>query len=136
MENVSKKYEIDYQREFKGGWVAVVSDGEVYYQTGNNAWPEFVQFLEDNNLKINRLGVKFMDHVEWLPEGDGYYAVNGVEGVYGLNWSIPKCNIGFVKNNRLHMRHFKKPEMLLVDEDEREICQNTFLNDSTHQPKQ
>jgi len=117
-------YDIDHQRVLGGGWVVELSDGSRLYQTGPNAWAGLLEHLEETGLEINRLGVKFMDHEEWLPAGkDGYCAYNGVVGIYGLDWTVQKCNIGYVQDNQVLVKHYRKPEMLLVDEDERDLSQ-------------
>ena len=83
--------------------------------------------MKENGLKIEQLGLKFYDHEEWTePNKDGYYFSNGAVGWLG-GPTVSTKNIGYVENNKIYIRTYRCPELLLVEQDERELIESEYL---------
>jgi hypothetical protein len=110
-------------------WAVRLSNGEVYYQddTEEVSWVKLRKYLKDNNLTIKHLGLKSFDNEVWTPEEkDGYYFSNGAVGFMG-GPTVPTKNIGYVENERIYLKTYRCPELLVVEEDERELIESDYL---------
>jgi hypothetical protein len=114
-------------------WIANLSNGEVLYQEDYNgedepiAWLRLKKKIESEGLKIENFGLKYCDNEVWLGPAEGYYFTNGAAAyMHGPTFYLK--NIGKIENNKLKVRTYRCPELLLVDEDEREINENVILN--------
>lgn len=105
-------------------WIAELNNNIVAYDdTGrvNNAWLELKKYCEENNVKINKLSLKFRSHVENIPVGESYYVIRSVLAFFKSEVVHNYFNVGVLNNNELINFKYKIPELLLHSKEVRNI---------------
>lgn len=126
---ICKTFDKEYFEE-KTYWIAELSNGETVYQDdGKNenyehsAWIRLKKYIEDNNLSINKFYVRFRSNIIYpLQENcDGYFFSIGIIGMMSSEENVNFYILGYVLNNKVMIKKIKIPELIVFDEEEREI---------------
>lgn len=116
--------------EDKTIWIAELSNGVTVYQDdGKNseieysAWIRLKEYLLKNNLNIVKMYIRFRSNIMYLLEdnADGYFFSIGIIGMMSSSENINFYILGSVKNNKVHIKKIKIPELIVFDEEEREL---------------
>lgn len=122
-----------YDQEYfedKAIWIAELSNGIIVYQDdGKNseieysAWIRLKEHLLKNNLCIVKMYIRFRSNIMYLLEdnADGYFFSIGIIGMMSSSENINFYILGSVKNNKVHVKKIKIPELIVFDEEEREL---------------
>lgn len=126
---ICKTFDKEYFEE-KTYWIVELSNGETVYQDdGKNencehsAWIRLKKYIEDNNLSINKFYVRFRSNIIYpLQENcDGYFFSIGIIGMMSSEENVNFYILGYVLNNKVMIKKIKIPELIVFDEEEREI---------------
>ena len=106
-------------------WVVDLSSGETIFQDDardgcdpSSAWLRLSSYVEENNLQINRMRLRYWDHLVFLPDNaDGYYFSKGasydsVSGVAGDFY-----NAGILDDEKILINKYTIPELLRVGQE-------------------
>lgn len=112
-------------------WVCILSNGETIYQDDGRfsnqipTWTRLKKYIENSDLKIKNLYIQFRSNKQFpLPENsDAYLFCNSVIGSPGMV-TLGFFIIGFVENGILKVQRWKIPELVLIEEETREIEKN------------
>lgn len=108
-------------------WIAELSNGETIYSDDDrpgeenwNAWSRLKNYVEVNNLKINKLKLKYKSNEISLPDNaEGYFFMHGAKALLTNEYQhrVTCYIVGYVENNQIHITWYKVPE-LWVEETE------------------
>lgn len=122
-----------YDREYfedKTCWIAELSNGVLVYQDDGretekeySSWIRLKEYLKENNLNIIRLFLKFRSNVlDVIPSNkEGYFFSMGIIGMMSSNQNVNFYLIGSIENNKVKIKKIKIPELVVFDEEIRDI---------------
>ena len=122
-----------YDKEYfenKTCWVVELSDGTIIYQDDGkdlnleySAWIRLKQYLQENNLKINHIFVKFRSNVlDIIPKNkEGYFFSIGIIGMMSSTQNVNFYLIGYIEDNKVNIKKIRVPELIVFDEEVRDI---------------
>lgn len=105
----------------KAVWVADTNLGRVYQDDGRpgflySAWERMIIAQP----KITRLGLRFRDHYEWLPENKaGYYFIKSILKGPLMEKDFHYYIIGYLEDGVVKCKKFKIPELIIDEEFDR-----------------
>ncbi len=115
-------------------WLVELNDGTLCYQddgrpdlppTVVGSWIRLRNFCEVNNLHIKAMYLQFRRETVALPPGkDGYYFCNAVLSWLNDNRTFHYYVVGYVENGVVLTKKYKIPELIVEEEDTREIREN------------
>lgn len=104
-------------------WKVALSDGQIAYsQYDKSSWLQLKEWLKINpSIYIVGLWFGFRDHLEEIHTGqDDYFFTNCMLAEYG--GGEQKFYIGgFFKDNRVHCKKYRIPEIYLVEQSVRDL---------------
>ena len=116
-------------------WMVDLSNGERIYEDDerdgpeDKAWLRLKKYCEENFLKITTVWIKFRSHTEKVMDntGKGVFFRRGVLG--SLAGTTKYYLFGLVDTTGIHVWHWRVPELLLEEEDDRAIenCEATII---------
>ncbi len=130
---ICKEYNTEYFED-KPIWIAELSNGESIYQDDNaekyedvSAWIRLKKYLKINNLKIKKLYLRFRSNILHTIEenSEGYFFSMGIIGMMNSSTNVNYYIIGNIKNNKVSIKKIKVPELIVFDEEERELSSCT-----------
>lgn len=117
-------------------WIAYLSDGRKVYQDDfreyefnderrYSTWVRLKHFCEKEKIDIVGMLLQFRTNKIALEENaDGYYFCKSVLGAFGMERNIHFFVTGHVKNNKIHIKRWQIPELVIDSEEVREIKEN------------
>jgi hypothetical protein len=76
-------------------------------------------------VNIVKMWIQFRTNIQHLPENaDGYYFCKSALGAFGTSETFHFFVTGHVDDGIIRVRKFKTPELLLTEEESREIREN------------
>lgn len=118
--------EDDYVRN-RPRWVATLSDGVVVYGDDDrpgveppSAWVRLRTHCLEQGVGISRLHFQFRSNVQHLPPSEGYFFARTACGV-DSGWTFDGVRIGYVVGETVFTVHYKTPELVVIDQDERPL---------------
>lgn len=110
-------------------WIAYLSDGTSVWMDDerpemphHSAWVRLKNYCETNNLYVVKIQLKFRSHSEFVYDenSEGYCFRHGVLGSMG-NPTRNFFLVGILKNDVVHMYKYSTPELVLEEEEDRDI---------------
>lgn len=132
----------DYTEEYhlrETYWTVKLSNGEYVMQDDNrpgvephSAWLRLAEYVRQNRLSIKEMWVQFRSHVEsTLPaDADGYFFRKCAMGFLFDNSTYGFYLIGYLHNGKVRVQKWKVPELLLVEEEERDPADDSQVGQS------
>lgn len=110
-------------------WVAKLSDGSTVYQDDKRpglhpiSWFRLMAYCYENNLNITDMFVKFRSHIEHsCSPKDGVFFIRSLLGSISFEGKTHQYYIiGSVNGREIHCKHWKLPELLCEEEDDRSL---------------
>lgn len=115
-------------------WAASLSDGRTAYQNDDHpdccgfSWLALKKYIEENNLRITGLSLRFRDHHEHLPaDKDGYFFIKSITGNL-TGWMQRFYKVGYLEGGEIRTIRYSVPELIAFEkesfpvDDEIEIC--------------
>ena len=105
-------------------WFVILSDGMTIFQDDGRpgleqacAWIRLQEYLRENpGLKINKFGIKFRSHTEFLPDNcDGYYFSNGILKAMQSEESREYKILGYIEDRQIICRWYAVPELVIIN---------------------
>ena len=130
---ICKKYDKEYFED-KTCWAVELSNGETVYQNDGfdqdiefSAWIRLKDYLHENNLKIEKMYVRFRSNIFYPLEDycEGYFFSMGIIGMMSSTENINFYILGSIKKNVVNIKKIKVPELIIFDEEERNISDCT-----------
>lgn len=130
---ICKNYDKEYFED-KTCWVVELSNGESIYQNDGfdesiefSAWIRLKEYLCKNNLKIDKMYVRFRSNIFYPLEDycDGYFFSMGIIGMMSSTENVNFYILGSIKNSIVNIKKIKVPELIVFDQEERDISNCT-----------
>lgn len=109
-------------------YIIELSDGTMVYEDENRygyedkAWLRLQTYCKENQVWIKKVWIKFRSHTEFVFEntGDGVFFRRGV---MGNPFDITRhfYIFGLVNGEKIHAWHWRVPEIIIEEEDDRDI---------------
>ena len=120
-----------YHNHLVANWKAILSNGEVFYQTdyeSGNSWVILQEYCKTHKLRLEHFVLEYYDNVLNIlpPNADGYFFRRGILSEFlcesnGDGFSTPFQGkrsktfiIGYMENGLLHTFQVKVPELLVM----------------------
>jgi len=120
-------------------WYVILSNNECIYQD-DYRYGEYDltidrlrNYCKKNKLSIKKAFVKFRSHTELavsLDDGDSFFFRKKVLGSFSSDRNSHYYLFGKVKNNKIYVNHWKIPELILEESDERDLtddCEESII---------
>ena len=125
-EYIKNKYEGETR------WIVVLNNGLTIYQDDdrpevfpNSAWERLRIYCMETGNFITNMRLQFRSHTEHLPDNaDGYYFVKSVLSGFGMNRTLSYFVVGVLINNIIKVTHWKIPELIPTEYEDREVKEN------------
>jgi len=108
----------------------IVYEDENRYGPDDKAWLRLKQYCKENNLNISKVWIQFRSHKELVVEntGDGIFFRRKILGNPFDN-NRHYYVFGLVNANKIHTWHWKVPEVIMEEEDDRDIdgCEEQII---------
>ena len=124
---VCTSYDDFLQDKDQAVWYVTLSDGSSVFQDDDRpgfepiAWLRLKNHCEINKLNITGIFVKFRSHVEFSGSSDeGYFFRRKALGGWGMEKTDQYYVIGTIKDGVIHCKHWKIPEVICDEEDDRD----------------
>lgn len=109
-------------------WSCILSNGETVYQDDerhgpeDRAWLRLKDYCKENNLTVEKVYIRFRSHVELAltNTGDGIFHRRKALGS-PLDKTRYYYLFGVVKGDKIDVAHWRVPEVILEESDERDI---------------
>lgn len=109
-------------------YIAELSDGRKVYQDDKRpdmfpiAWLRLKEFCYNEKIDIVKMFVRFRSHTELSGESeDGFFFRRKALGSFGEEKTNHYFIIGSINKNNIHCKHWRVPEIILDEEDDRDI---------------
>jgi hypothetical protein len=123
-------YDEDGMHDGKYVWFAELANGERIYQDDQpeTTWDRLREYLQEKNTYIVNVGVKLSQNEQrpFEPNQEGYYCSRGVLA-FLTGAQTHTLVIGYVKNGQLYTHTYKCPELLILEDDKRDITTEEII---------
>ena len=130
---ICKNYNKEYFED-RTCWAAELSNGETVFQDDGidekiefSAWIRLKKYIYENKLKIEKIYIRFRSNILYVfdEDCDGYFFSMGIIGMMSSAENLNFYILGILKDNIVKIKKIKIPELLIFDEEERDISNCT-----------
>jgi len=136
-DNWKKHYASLNYKDRRNVWIFIkTTDGKEIYLRKYEDWLDFQEFVDENNLHIESLGLKYKSNKIEVDtsDSDGVYLIKSVKGQFG--GKSKQCyTTGIVKNGTIKKTMWITPE-LLEDQTYTDNIENSFEEAIVYHEKQ
>ena len=114
-------------------WMVTLSNGEVVYQDDNrpdvypeSAWKRLKNYCKENDLHITEMKIRNKGNVKSVESNcDGYFFSKGAGAFLFGDETLHSFIIGTLKDNILHVRKWRLPELISEQNEQRDPNKST-----------
>ena len=114
-------------------WTVTLSNGESVYQDDDrpdvypeSAWARLKIYCEENDLHITDMKIRNKGNVQSIESNcDGYFFCKGAGAFLFGGETVHSFVIGVLKDNTLHVRKWRLPELIFEMEERRDPSKST-----------
>lgn len=113
-------------------WGVDLNDGRRIYQndtTGNSSWLELKEYLFNNKkLHIQNMFLQFRDNFQHVgSDNEAYFFSKRLMSQFGCENDQFFYIVGATNNDNLHVKHFRIPDLIIGEEDDRDISNGQYI---------